>query len=129
MIVRETTQDDQNSVLELMAYLQPEDPVLSGKLSGDVYTRILESNSFTITVAQISDVIVDSCYINIIPNLTRAAASYAVIENVVTHPGYRRQGVGKALVSHALDMAKANGCYKVMLLTGGDLSDSCHSFN
>lgn len=61
-----------------------------------------------------------TCYINIIPNLTRRAAPYAVIEDVVTHPDFRRQGIGKALISHALKFAKTDGCYKVMLLTGGD---------
>ena len=39
---------------------------------------------------------------------------------MVTHPDFRHQGIGKALISHALKFAKTDGCYKVMLLTGGD---------
>jgi GNAT superfamily N-acetyltransferase len=41
-----------------------------------------------------------------------------VIENVVTHAGYRRRGYAKALLTKALADAWAVQCYKVMLLTG-----------
>jgi len=120
MIVRAANRDDHDSVLELMRLMNPDDPVLSKKSSLEIFNQILQSKSFTITVAELSKSIVGSCYINIIPNLTRAAAPYAVIENVITHPDFRRKGIGKALISNALDMAKISGCYKVMLLTGGD---------
>jgi len=109
-----------------MRFLQPDDPNLSKNISQGIFNEILRSNCFTITVAELHNDIVGSCYINIIPNITRAAAPYAVIENVITHPKYRRQGVGRALVSHALNMAKRNSCYKVMLMTGGD--DEVQSF-
>ncbi len=61
-----------------------------------------------------------SVYLNIIPNLTRGAKPYAVIENVITYNAYRRKGVGKALMLHAIESAKQAECYKIMLLTGRD---------
>jgi len=120
MFVRAAILADHDGVIELMQYLNTSDPKLSETVSMPVFSKILESNSFTIAVAELNAKLVGSCYINVIPNLTRNAAPYAVIENVVTHPEYRRQGVGKALVSFALRQAKADGCYKVMLLTGRD---------
>jgi GNAT superfamily N-acetyltransferase len=62
--------------------------------------------------------LVSSCTITVIPNLTRGCLPYGVIENVVTHASYRRQGYGKAALAHALSHAWSVGCYKVMLLTG-----------
>ena len=120
MQVRVATSKDLDAVLALMRFLNPDDPKLPESSSQSVFKEILESPNFTITLAEIDSEVVGSCYINIIPNLTRAAAPYAVIENVVTHPQFRRQGIGRTLISHAMEQAKSAGCYKVMLLTGGD---------
>jgi len=118
--VRVATSLDLETVLALMQFLHPEDTHPPDTASQSVFKEILESGNFMITLAEINDEVIGSCYTNVIPNLTRTAKPYAVIENVVTHPDFRRRGVGKALVTDALERAKAAGCYKVMLLTGGD---------
>ena len=41
-----------------------------------------------------------------------------MIENVVTHSGYRRTGLGRAVLRTALAFAWRAGCYKVTLATG-----------
>ena len=120
MRVRTAILKDHDAVVELMQYLHAGDSKLSENVSLPKFREILESRYFTIKVAEIDNRLVGSCYINVIPNLTRNAASYAVIENVVTYPDHRLMGVGKTLVLNALERAKADGCYKVMLLTGGD---------
>jgi GNAT superfamily N-acetyltransferase len=63
-------------------------------------------------------ILVSSCTIMVMPNLTRGCRPYALIENVVTHQDHRNQGWGKAVLKHALDWAWAGKCYKVMLMTG-----------
>jgi GNAT superfamily N-acetyltransferase len=63
---------------------------------------------------------VATCALVIVPNLTRQATPYALIENVVTHAGHRNQGHGKAVLADACTCAWAAGCYKVMLLTGSN---------
>ncbi|MBN1978257.1 MAG: GNAT family N-acetyltransferase [Anaerolineae bacterium] len=69
-------------------------------------------------VGEIDGQIVSSCTMAIIPNLTRGARPYALIENVVTHRAHRKRGYGTQVLRHALQVAWGNGCYKVMLLTG-----------
>jgi GNAT superfamily N-acetyltransferase len=41
-----------------------------------------------------------------------------VIENVVTHAQHRQAGLGRAVLSAALDAAWQADCYKVMLASG-----------
>lgn len=59
-----------------------------------------------------------SCTLIVAPNLSRHGKPYALIENVVTDPAHRRQGLGHHVLAHAIDAAWQAGCYKVMLLTG-----------
>ena len=62
--------------------------------------------------------IVSACMLCTIPNLTRGARPFGVIENVVTHSDYRRRGFAKALLQHTLEFAWQANCHKVMLLSG-----------
>jgi GNAT superfamily N-acetyltransferase len=54
----------------------------------------------------------------VIPNITRDAAPYAVIENVVVDERLRGTGLGKEIMRATLDAAWSAGCYKAMLMTG-----------
>jgi GNAT superfamily N-acetyltransferase len=71
--------------------------------------------------------LVSSCTIMVIPNLTRGARPYGLIENVVTHQEHRGQGYGKALLAQALEFGWSQQCYKVMLMTGRK-DDATHHF-
>jgi len=62
------------------------------------------------------DLIVTTCYLNIIPNITWGPAPYALIENVVTTEAHRRKGYGRKCIAHAIDFAfSKKGCFKVLL--------------
>lgn len=65
----------------------------------------------------VGEALIASCNLAIVPNLTRGARAFGVIENVVTDSAHRRQGRGQALIAHALAAAWAAGCYKVILTT------------
>lgn len=53
----------------------------------------------------------------VVPNLTRGARPYAVIENVVVAARFRRRGIGRALLDAAAAHARAEGCYKLQLIS------------
>ncbi len=117
-IIRTAKTQDYAQLMGLMQQLQPADPPLAEEQGMRVLSYVESSDTLQLWVMEKNGTLVGSVYLNIIPNLTRGARPYAVIENVVTHQAHRRQGIGKQLMLHALTCAKDAGCYKVMLLTG-----------
>jgi GNAT superfamily N-acetyltransferase len=71
-----------------------------------------------VIVAQVAELLVSSCTLAIVPNLSRGGRSYGVIENVVTHTDHRRRGLGRRVLAHAVALAWQADCYKVHLATG-----------
>jgi GNAT superfamily N-acetyltransferase len=71
--------------------------------------------------------LVSSCNAAIIPNLTRGARPYAVIENVVTDPEYRRKGIGSGAMRRLIEICLQHHCYKVMLMSGASRAE-IHGF-
>jgi GNAT superfamily N-acetyltransferase len=53
----------------------------------------------------------------VVPNLTRGARPDAVIETVVVATRFRRRGIGRALLDAAVAHARAEGCYKLQLVS------------
>jgi GNAT superfamily N-acetyltransferase len=106
-------------LLGLYRHLHAEDaPLPSDRELQRLWQEILANPLLHYLVAQIDGRIVATCTLAIIPNLTRGARPYGLIENVVTHPDYRRRGLGKRLLKYALEIAWEQRCYKVMLMTG-----------
>ncbi|WP_426142613.1 GNAT family N-acetyltransferase [Pseudomonas sp. DWP3-1-2] len=54
--------------------------------------------------------LIATCTLVIIPNPTRAGMPNALIENVITHPGQRNAGHGKAILTKAVELACAANC-------------------
>lgn len=59
--------------------------------------------------------------LHLLPNMTFGGRAYALVENVVTHGERQGQGLGRQVMERVIDMAWAEGAYKIMLLTGRDL--------
>jgi GNAT superfamily N-acetyltransferase len=118
--IRPAGDADLAGVLALYRHLIPEDPLPDPARAAAAWSTLLTSGLTTVFVAESGGRLVASCMLAIIPNLTRGARSFGIIENVVTHPGQRRTGLGRAVLSAAVDAAQQAGCYKVMLATGRD---------
>ena len=116
--LRHATRDDLDALLALYAQLNPGDAPLARERAAAILERILASEHFAIVAATQDDAVVATCYLNVIPKLTRGGASYAVIENVVVDATRRGMGLGQAVVRFALAEAWRRGCYKTLLQTG-----------
>jgi len=117
-VVRCATQHDLEEVLNLYQHLHPDEPRLEKAAAERVWMTLLKSDFMTVIVAQTAGLLVSSCTLAVIPNLSRGGRSYGVIENVVTHAEYRKLGLGRRVLAHALDIAAQADCYKIHLATG-----------
>jgi GNAT superfamily N-acetyltransferase len=116
--IRPAVPDDLAGVLALYRQLNPDDPAPDPAAAARAWSALLSSGLTTPFVAEMAGRLVASCTLAIVPNLTRSARPYGVIENVVTDAGHRRAGLGRAVLRAALDRAWAANCYKVLLATG-----------
>ena len=126
MQIRRAKKSDFDAVLDLMQQLNPADPGQAISLS-EAFDTITDSDNLLLLVAEIDNRLAGSVYLNLIPNITRGGKPYALIENVITDSAWRRQGIGRALMEHALELAAKHGCYKVMLMSGRKES-ATHAF-
>lgn len=126
-LVREATSGDFAQVLRLYRQLQPEDPILHNGADRRAFDAILDSPLLYLLVLEKDGEILATTYLNVIPNITRSASPYAVIENVVVDESVRGTGLGKQVMAETLTHAWDHGCYKAMLLTGSS-NPNTHGF-
>ena len=126
-VFREAQPDDFEAVLALYRQLHPADPVLDDGSDRVAFEQILKSQDLHIFVREGNSAVVATTYLNVIPNITRSASPYAVIENVVVEESLRGTGLGKMIMADTLQAAWDAGCYKAMLLTGSHKA-ATHAF-
>jgi ribosomal protein S18 acetylase RimI-like enzyme len=117
-IVRLACLDDLDDVLALYGHLVPDDPELDPARAMSIWADLISSDTTSVIVAELNRRVVSTCMLVVAPNLTRGGRSFAVVENVVTHPRFRNQGVATSVLRFATGEAFDRGCYKVMLSTG-----------
>jgi GNAT superfamily N-acetyltransferase len=125
--VRLIKEDELEQLLMLYKHLNPEDPDLDIEMVQELWQEMMNDKMMKILVMESEGKIVSSCVLVLVRNLTRGARSYGLIENVVTHSDYRRQGFGKLVLQKAIEYAKEYKCYKVMLLTSARM-EGTHEF-
>lgn len=119
MEIRRISENELSELLSLYAHLHSSDDALPElAVVNEVWRALVSNPGIHCLGGYLEGQLIASCTITVIPNLTRACRPYGLIENVVTHSGYRNRGFGKAVLAHAVSVARAQCCYKVMLLTG-----------
>ncbi len=63
----------------------------------------------------------------VLPLLAHAGAPEAIVEDVAVHPEAQGQGIGRALMEHAMQLAREAGCYK-LALSSNQRREQAHAF-
>ena len=118
LLMIETLTDDSRQCVQYM-YTTDGDFV---NVTGDVLSgnAIVSTPLDVVTFAEEDGKAVSSVQMAVIRSLTHNVRPFAVIENVVTHDGYRKRGYASALLQKATEIAKDHNCYKVFLETGSN---------
>lgn len=90
-------------------------PDVAGKSQ---FIKVLGQNSTTMFGAEVAGRVRAMATLHLMENMSYGGRPYALIENVVTHPDFRGQGLGRAVLTHIEEVVKAANGYKIMLLTG-----------
>jgi GNAT superfamily N-acetyltransferase len=118
LTIKIAEQNDLQELLELYIHLHEDfAPEVDSRIE-NIWSKIINDPNHHVLLGYIDGKLVSSCVIVIIENLTRNQRPYAVIENVVTHAGYRNKGYASAVLATAKDIAVEHNCYKIMLMTG-----------
>ncbi len=117
-MIREAKESDLLPLLQLYLHLHEKQLPEQDEHLMAVWQGVLRDENHHLIVCEEEGKIVSSCVCVVILNLTRNARPYALIENVVTHPDYRKRGLASACLDYAKQIAQRENCYKIMLLTG-----------
>lgn len=90
----------------------------------DAFATIDADPNNTLLVAESADQILGMLQITFIPYLTYQGGWRALIEGVRVAAAARGQGIGKALLTEAIDRARARGCHLVQLTTNKTRTDA-----
>jgi GNAT superfamily N-acetyltransferase len=116
--VRLALPSDLERLEALYRHLNPARPELDRRTAERILDEILRRPGCHLFVAERGDSLAATCMLATIPNLMRGGRPHALLENVVTHPDFRRQGHGRAVIRMALDTAWEAGAHHVLLMTG-----------
>jgi len=109
---------DLAQLLELYTHLNADNRPPIDEHLASLWREILDDPNHHVIVLEESGVLVSTCVLLIVPNLTRSQRPYALIENVVTRADCRKRGYATAVLDFARGIARERGCYKIMLMTG-----------
>ncbi|RYZ05144.1 MAG: GNAT family N-acetyltransferase [Myxococcales bacterium] len=128
MVIRELGPGDLQELLGLYRDLHAEDapPPTFAELTA-LWASIVSDPRLVYLGAFESGELLAACNAAVVPNLTRGARPYALIENVVTKAAARRRGLGAAVLRALLERCWAAGCYKVMLMSAASRPEA-HRF-
>ncbi len=119
-LIRKARPDDAEALHELYSFHLAQSPPAKPQDLAD-WRRLIEEffadDNYHLLVGETGGKVISSVTVVIVKNLTHDIRPYAVIENVVTHSGFRGKGFASRLLGRACVIARERDCYKAMLMT------------
>jgi GNAT superfamily N-acetyltransferase len=128
LTLRPALESDLPAVLQLYAQPDIDDgDVLALPDATRIWERMASYPNYKLYVAVQGTQVVGTFALLIMDNLGHLGAPSAIVEDVAVDPGVQGQGIGKALMRHAMALAAECGCYK-LALSSNLKRDKAHAF-
>src|SRR5207302_7866226 len=116
----------------LAVYAQPEldaGELLTLEQAERIYNIFQQYPSYNLYVAVAGTRIVGTFALLIMDNLAHLGKKSAVVEDVGVLPEFQGQGVGKIMMQSAMQEAKKNSCYKLVLSSNAKREGAHHFYD
>jgi len=126
MMIRPATKSDASDILSLLYELGR--PKAKTKLQREKFEKqiILYTRQKQIAIAETDSVICGMISMILVPRLNQTKLEMYIPELIVSSK-YQKIGIGKALIDHAIAVAKKKNCYRIRLESGHARKES-HKF-
>ena len=117
--IQEAKTEDLEALLRLNHELHENETLLEiTSKTEKIWGEIIDDRRLHCFMAYLDGEAVGTCMLDIVPNLTRGARPFGVLQNVVTAAKHRGKGIGRKLNQHVLNFAWSKNCYQVLVQTG-----------
>jgi GNAT superfamily N-acetyltransferase len=124
--IRIAREEELSSILALynMTWKDSSSP-LSRKVGENIFRKLHEHPDDELYVALSGDRVIGA--FALLVSRGEAGASECVVENIVVHPRFRRQGAGRRIIDFATDKCRAFSCRR-LTVTSRDSQDDLGAF-
>lgn len=127
--IREATVGDLPAILDLYAQPGVDDGArLPIEQAQTIFAKMMTYPFYKLFVVQLSEGPIMATYtLLVMENLAHMGKPSAVVEQVMVAPDQQGAGLGRMMMAHAVDVARAHGCYK-LALSSNIKRDAAHKF-
>ena len=126
--IRQAVSADVAAVLALYAQIDfNNDAVLTEAAAQKIFAEFARYPSYRLFVAMDAVQVVGSYALLVMHNMAHGGMPSAVVEDVVVASAEQGRGIGRQMMSHAKEHAKAAGCYK-LALSSNRARHAAHAF-
>jgi GNAT superfamily N-acetyltransferase len=121
LTIREATPQDIPAILSLYREAQIDDSQIDETSAFTPEEAVAHLASlarypyYRVFVALIGQTIVGTYELIILDNMAKRGLKSAIVEDVAVSPAYQGQGIGRAMMHHALEQCRQAACYKLTL--------------
>jgi len=117
--IREATEADVERILRLYseAGIESEDPFTTEE-AREHFKMFAKYPNYRVFVALLDKTIVGAYELLIMDNLAKRGRRSAIVEDVAVSPHHQGQGIGRAMMNHAMQESRRANCYKLVLSSG-----------